>query len=984
MKTMNIYKSLAFLAVAFIFAACEEELDQTGTDNIEPNFPELVENYAVEPGSTQEIVFTPNLDWKVTIPTEIRQWFWIVDGTFKVTELNGGVSAEPVAVQIGVTENAEFDKNFSCEVTLHMGDTSKVVAKYMLPAKNKTLQVYAAVKEADGSFKLAEDGLSYVYASEEAQQLDLVWSETDADFRMPVKVVANCEWTVEVPEWAEVNLPESTAGILEFVITGESLDADSGMLVFKHGNDKLLELVASIPSCSGMEVYSAKLDEGEFVYDEEGEYQWTEKPVSEVNLAWLGTDFRMPVKVNSKCNWTLEFPEWLTAELPDKTSGVVSITLMGVPSKYPLENTKDKIVFKREGVDMYVVDVTIPGCKDIMYFNIDMSLTSLDYNNRGNKLRTSTGLFVQESATGRLIGVENVRMIAVETTGAKVGKENPEWFSWELSNWNKAKGADILQERTVTFDIKSNYVDNIEGEDRSAVLFVMPPSVNANTSEMMNDDASVKEDFVKWAIPITQKHYPFITIQESAKDFSFESASLDKKNALVSEFGETDYVYVLTYKHQYSSDNALMSISEPYDSFTVFSSVDKESSVPEKEDGDEDVFWLQFVGASDSNDAGTVHMYDGMQLPYDVSSVGYIVFYKNTANDGEEPKSEALAIIECVSPYVPKPDPVLEVNEENMIFTPESLIRTFTVTSNVEWTIECSEDWCQVTPLSGEGNDVVTVTLQEAQVPREAEIRVSSETLSRVIKVSQKVADVLEVDRQSVEFCYLASKKTVKIVSNVSWNVNVADSWCTVNESEGAGEKTLTFAVDRNRSILPRSTKVMISSESVFVELLITQRGNDGSQLKGLEDEYGNVFDVADSYLTSSVSGATVFKCTEGPYYDMYKEYENKEEEINAPDVLVLEYTSVDVIAELQLPQSAKQWFLYPSTYSQDITVNNKTYYTSSGMMSRAVDKVTIGMTKAVYDNREDIYKNNGLKIAFHKDITQTTPCLVVFCRLEL
>ena len=184
----SIIKYLALAVVAFSFAACEEELGGQNGGDLEPAFPELIENYAVEPGSTQEIVFTPNMDWKISIPSELRQWFWIQDGAFKVSELKGGVSADPITVYIGVTETPDFDRNLSCEVTLEMGESSMVVAKYMLPAKEKTLEVFAAMKVSESEFELAEDGISYVYSVEEATDLALIWSEIDKDFRLPVKV----------------------------------------------------------------------------------------------------------------------------------------------------------------------------------------------------------------------------------------------------------------------------------------------------------------------------------------------------------------------------------------------------------------------------------------------------------------------------------------------------------------------------------------------------------------------------------------------------------------------------------------------------------------------------------------------------------------------------------------------------------------------------------------------------------------------------
>jgi hypothetical protein len=90
------------------------------------------------------------MDWTVTVPSATFQWFWIQDGSFKAEKVSGKVAEgqkETVTVQIGVSDTEEFDMNRSCEVTLTMGGESKVIAKYMRPAKNRTISVYAAAVE---------------------------------------------------------------------------------------------------------------------------------------------------------------------------------------------------------------------------------------------------------------------------------------------------------------------------------------------------------------------------------------------------------------------------------------------------------------------------------------------------------------------------------------------------------------------------------------------------------------------------------------------------------------------------------------------------------------------------------------------------------------------------------------------------------------------------------------------------------------------
>ena len=361
MKIDNILRLLAALALTVAMAACGDENKLDGgkdqPDDVVPEFPELVEDYAVLPGSVQEIVFTPNLAWKVSIASELRQWFWIKDGSFSVTELSGEASEEPVTVYLAVTENAEFDKNYSCDVTLAMGGESKVIAKYMLPAKEKVMEIYQAQKEADGSFKMSDDGESYVYETQPATSAELKWSAEAGKFILPLRIESNCEWTLTKPEWADVNVPEKTAGVVELVLNGFSLEKAEGKLSFYNGETCLKEISLSVPQGKDMAIYTAvRSDEG-YEAGENGEpFKWNEVPAQKLELAWSGADFRLPVLFDAKCSWTAELPEWLQVvtypemeNLPAETAGRVVALLKGVPSRYPLEDTEAEVVFKQSG-----------------------------------------------------------------------------------------------------------------------------------------------------------------------------------------------------------------------------------------------------------------------------------------------------------------------------------------------------------------------------------------------------------------------------------------------------------------------------------------------------------------------------------------------------------------------------------------------------------------------------------------------------------
>ena len=216
MKTMYKFRSLSLLlsGLLILAMACKPEPQV----NVTPVFPDLVQDNNVAPASTLTLTFDVNADWEVSVSSENLQWFWIKDGSFKIDKVQGNVvpgDVVPVTVQIGVSETEEFDMNRSCNVTLIMGGESRVIAKYMRPAKARAMSVYVA-KVVNGDF--VKDGDSYVYETAEVSASSLLWSDEDKDFRLPVRIESNCSWTMDLPEWAEANVPESTVGIVEFVL----------------------------------------------------------------------------------------------------------------------------------------------------------------------------------------------------------------------------------------------------------------------------------------------------------------------------------------------------------------------------------------------------------------------------------------------------------------------------------------------------------------------------------------------------------------------------------------------------------------------------------------------------------------------------------------------------------------------------------------------------------------------------------------------
>ena len=629
MKNSNIFRNMMMLAAASVIAvvSCEEPIEPQ-TETVEPVFPELVKDDAVKAGSVITLSFSANMDYTVSVPKDNLMWFWIQDGAFEVDRVSGKV--EPgqnvkVTVKIGVSADEEYDMNRSCKVTLTMGGRSEVIAEYMRPAMERTLNIYAA-KYENGSFVKDQSGKYEYDMLCEPDAVQLMWSADDADFRMPLKVDSNIDWTIQLPVWAEViGMPESTVGVHEIVITGASLQETAGNVLFLHAEEQIRELEVSVESCGEIAVYATELDEvGNFRYADGGDYDYTDSPVDMFTLVWPGTDYRMPVKVDSKCDWSVAVPEWLTVRYdgdePEDKSGTVCLTFVGNPLYYPLDDTEGDIVFSYKGEPVHVVSVTIPGSGDRFSYSLDMALTSWEFN-ADAELLTSLG-YQDVPATAWFSGTADASVVVVETADGRNTGEEPEWLVVDVQAY--VSGGDVLQQRTVSVRPVVN-----DGPERSALVLFCKDAYDSD--DWFESDGTLKEDKVAYAVSLVQhgSDVEYVTMMSSEEDLALAGASFkisdNPRLYIDTKFGATDYAYELIYTTGFAKDASMMTFSKAYASYKIFNAAKTDKTADE-------TFWLSFIGSEDRK-SGTVEM------NYDTKVEGYLVFYDADGN--------ALAVIKC-------------------------------------------------------------------------------------------------------------------------------------------------------------------------------------------------------------------------------------------------------------------------------------------------------------------------------------------------
>lgn len=247
----SIYKVFgiaAFAVAAMCAISCTEKEPEV---KVEPEFPEMVTDNEVEPGANLVLVFTPNMDWTLSIPEESFKWFKILDGKFEEQSISGKASRLPKRVTITTASDKSFSLR-SCQVNLTMGGQTKAIASYTIKAEARVLEVYPATY-SDNGFSFVDGG--YVYESKQMTSddtIELVWDENENAFLFPVNVKSNFEWTATWPEWARADInAESRIGDVPILMYGVDsklpYEQTEGVVAFNNGDEQMASFKVVIP-----------------------------------------------------------------------------------------------------------------------------------------------------------------------------------------------------------------------------------------------------------------------------------------------------------------------------------------------------------------------------------------------------------------------------------------------------------------------------------------------------------------------------------------------------------------------------------------------------------------------------------------------------------------------------------------------------------------------------------------------------------------
>ncbi|MCF8364716.1 MAG: T9SS type A sorting domain-containing protein, partial [Bacteroidales bacterium] len=217
--------------------------------------------------------------------------------------------------------------------------------------------------------------------------------------------------------------------------------------------------------------------------------------------------------------------------------------------------------------------------------------------------------------------------------------------------------------------------------------------------------------------------------------------------------------------------------------------------------------------------------------------------------------------------------PVLSVAPASRSVTAPAGSTTFGLTSNTAWSVSESVAWFTVAPMSGSGNNTLTVNYQQntSVTPRSGQITVSAAGVPDVVvTVNQAGAGaILTVSPSNRDVTPPAGNTTFSVNSNTSWAVSESITWLSVTPMSGSGNITLNVNYGENASGSSRtgnitvtatggspSQTVTISQESYPTHLISLPEGWSGlsSYIMPANNDIADVF--------SPVSGSFVIATT--------------------------------------------------------------------------------------------------------------------------
>ncbi|WP_027473866.1 cellulase family glycosylhydrolase [Saccharicrinis fermentans] len=172
------------------------------------------------------------------------------------------------------------------------------------------------------------------------------------------------------------------------------------------------------------------------------------------------------------------------------------------------------------------------------------------------------------------------------------------------------------------------------------------------------------------------------------------------------------------------------------------------------------------------------------------------------------------------------PELVLSVAQLEVSQTGET--KTIHLKSNVNWTIESSEEWCSIVPASGSaGTNAIMLTVSENSTyeVRTSSIKVTAGDMSKTLELTQNENYLLALEQSAFDVSAQGGTVNVGMQLSNDFEITIDVDWIVRNDLKSLADSTISFDVDANSSFLSRVGHISFTLNDITAKAVINQVG---------------------------------------------------------------------------------------------------------------------------------------------------------------
>ena len=400
---------------------------------------------------------------------------------------------------------------------------------------------------------------------------------------MTISIKPNVDWSIELSNKTDFYIKDGNndvytmhgvAGTYTITICArEIVDFDAD-----HTCDVMMKMQEDVKKVASitvkkidrkLTVYAAKVEEGQFVKNEEGAYVYETTAANNVTLLYDNQEYKYlaPVKVVSNFSFNVVGPEWMSPAKGGDANNEVELVFTADANKLPSDDATADVKFvdanKQDKVGA-TIKVVMEGSSKFMEYFFGAEEVSFDWD---GKLLDMWSM--DNTVYGSIKSNADAEVVAVAADGSDAS-----WVTITLSDWD-AEGASI-QERSVNVGVTEN-----EGEAvRKAYVLALPASMAVENVADLVADGAVKEEYASYlAMTITQRYYIAPGVITASN--MVEPAYMAEADATAWPFNESAFsglnigsAYELFYVCEWDSSDSNFKTSKDIKAFRSFACTD--------------------------------------------------------------------------------------------------------------------------------------------------------------------------------------------------------------------------------------------------------------------------------------------------------------------------------------------------------------------------------------------------------------------------